>query len=125
MRTRLYIAGPCTGIPDHNYPLFNRVQSELVAAGYVVHNPARNTPLNPAPCWADYMRMSVAQVLMCDGVAVLPGWQDSPGASLEVKLAYDLGVEHRAWEWWRDQMPATADITALVNHYPGTERKPA
>lgn len=96
MRTpRLYIAGPMTGVPEFNYPLFNRVQAKLVTAGYVVINPARNVPPVPEPRWSDYMRMSVAQVASVDGIAVLPGWQDSAGATLEVKLANDLGIEHR------------------------------
>lgn len=128
MRTRLYIAGPMTGVEDHNYPLFHRVQAELVAAGYVVFNPARNVPLAAEPRWSDYMRMAVKQVADSDGIAILPGWQDSAGATLEVKLANDLGIEHKGWERWRDghagplEALPVADITRLVNHYPGMEK---
>lgn len=36
------------------------------------------------------MRLALAQVLRCDGVALLDGWEDSPGATLEVHVATKL-----------------------------------
>jgi len=110
MCTRLYIAGPCTGVQDLNYPLFHHVQAELVAAGYRVFNPANNKPMVTAPKWKDYMRMAVQQVAMSDGIAVLPGWQNSAGATLEVKLANDLGIEHKGWERWAELVPGKSAV---------------
>lgn len=110
MCTRLYIAGPMTGVEELNYPLFHQVQAELVSAGYRVFNPANNNPIMSDPRWSDYMRMAVQQVALCDGVAVLPGWQDSAGASLEVRLANDLGIEHKGWERWAELAPGPAPV---------------
>jgi len=34
----------------------------------------------------------LAQLLTCDAVMTLPGWSESRGASLEVRLAHGLGI---------------------------------
>ena len=40
--TVLYIAGPMSGWPESNYPLFHAAEEILREAGYEVINPARN-----------------------------------------------------------------------------------
>ena len=37
---RIYIAGPMTGIPEHNYPAFHAAVAKLRAEGYAVTSPA-------------------------------------------------------------------------------------
>ena len=86
---RLYIAGPMTGIPDLNFPLFHAAAARLRALGFDIVNPAENRA-PPSGLWQDYMRLALAQLVRCDGVAVLPGWDDSRGASLEVHIAKAL-----------------------------------
>lgn len=86
---RLYIAGPCTGIPDLNYPAFNAEAAYWRGLGHDVINPAEN-PKPPCGTWAGYMRMSVAQVAAADAVAMLPGWEKSKGARIEHRLAHEL-----------------------------------
>lgn len=89
---RIYIAGPMTGIPDLNYPYFNRVAAVLRLLGHHVENPAENLePISKA--WSDYMRMAVRQLATCDTVVLLPNWELSKGACLEYRLARDLGLE--------------------------------
>lgn len=86
---RLYIAGPCTGYPDLNYPAFNAAAAQLRAMGFEVENPAEN----PAPAcgtWQAYMRMSVRQISTVDAVVLLPNWAKSRGARAEFRLAADL-----------------------------------
>lgn len=83
---RLYLAGPMTGLPDFNYPAFNSEAARLRALGWTIENPAQNAaPAGSA--WADYMRLALRQLLLCDGVALLPGWESSRGATLEVRIA--------------------------------------
>jgi len=86
---RLYIAGPCTGLPLSNYPAFHAAAAQLRALGFHVENPADNPP--PAcGTWLGWMRMAVRQLALCDGVVLLPGWERSKGACAEFRLADDL-----------------------------------
>lgn len=89
--TRVYLAGPMTGLPDNNFPAFRAAASHLRAQGLDVENPADN----PAPAtgaWRDYLRLAIAQLVRCDEVRVLPGWQRSRGATLEVHIAHQLDI---------------------------------
>ena len=56
--TRVYIAGPMTGLPDFNYPAFNAAAAKLRALGLEVLNPAENPP-PPCGTWTGYMRMAL------------------------------------------------------------------
>ncbi|CAD6876126.1 DUF4406 domain-containing protein [Methylomonas fluvii] len=89
---RLYLAGPMTGIPDYNYPLFNAMAERLRAKGFEVENPAENQ----APAcgsWAGYMRLALSQLMTCEVVAFLPNWEASRGARLEYQVAKELGLK--------------------------------
>lgn len=93
---QIYIAGPMTGRPQFNYPLFNSAAKQLRAVGHFVMNPAENHA-PPGAVWEDYMRMAIAQLLQCECVAVLPEWETSRGASLEVTIAHRLGMPVMQW----------------------------
>lgn len=88
-KQRVYIAGPMTGLPDFNYPAFNAEAARLRKLGYHVENPADN----PAQeTWQAYMRQAITQLVTCDLVALLPGWENSRGAKIENGLAVSLGI---------------------------------
>lgn len=102
---KLYIAGPMTGIDDWNYPAFFDTEAQLRALGHQVLNPATNdgdtleaalaaagSPERPNHPWAYYMRRDLPQVMEVDGLCLLPGWQNSKGARLEVHVATALGL---------------------------------
>ena len=78
-----------TGYPEFNYPAFNAEAARLRALGYHVENPAENPD---QPDWLGYMRQAIAQLITCDGVALLPGWEHSKGAQTEWLLARRLGL---------------------------------
>lgn len=88
---RVYLAGPMSGIADFNYPAFNQAAEQLRAKGFIVENPAENTP--PAcNSWTGYMRIALRQMLLCDMLIFLPNWQQSRGANLEYKIAQQLSI---------------------------------
>ncbi|MCF4997413.1 DUF4406 domain-containing protein [Pseudomonas syringae] len=89
---RLYLAGPMTGFEDFNFPAFNKMAAELRARGYVVENPAEHGVVDDAD-WADYMAYDLTRLGLCGQVAVLPGWEKSKGARLEVHIARELGMK--------------------------------
>lgn len=88
---RVYVAGPMSGIAEHNFPAFNEAASRLRAQGLVVVNPAELN-VGQEGDWAACMRRDVAEMVTCDTLALLPGWDRSRGALVEVRLARDLGL---------------------------------
>jgi len=86
---RCYIAGPMTGIPDYNYPAFMAESDRLSRLGFRVENPATNPEQSD---WAGYLRVALTQMLTCDLVVLLPAWQTSRGAQLEVHVAKAIGM---------------------------------
>lgn len=88
---KVYVAGPCSGIEDLNYAAFHAEAKRLRGEGYTVLNPAEN-PEPPCKSWAGYMRMAIAQVVQCECVFMLVGWENSRGARLEHKIAQELGL---------------------------------
>lgn len=91
MTQRVYVAGPMTGIPELNFPAFHRAAASLRASGYTVINPAEINP-DPDAKWEQCMREDIAQLVTCDAIALLPGWQKSRGATLEQHIAKQLGM---------------------------------
>lgn len=102
---RIYLSGPMTGIPEYNIPAFNAAAGQLRAAGFEVVNPAENG-LPPAAEWHRHMRVDIANLVTCDGLVTLHGWQASRGAKLE----YDIAV--------RLDMPV-ATVEAVLAFQPG------
>lgn len=102
---KIYIAGPMTGVKDFNFPLFFETEKKLEELGYEVINPAHNdgktleealansgSPEKPRNSWNYYMRRDLPHVLVVDAICVLPDWQKSKGALLEVHVAESLGL---------------------------------
>lgn len=89
---KIYVAGPMTGLPDFNYPAFHAAAAALRAVGHQVENPAEN-PDPACKSWAGYMRMALAQLVTCDAIYLLKGWERSKGANIECDLAFVLGLE--------------------------------
>ncbi|MDQ1127597.1 hypothetical protein QE428_002630 [Microbacterium sp. SORGH_AS 505] len=89
--TRIYVAGPMTGLPEFNYPAFRDAAEALAGLGFDVEDSSTNE--NPTP--GDYhgwLRAGLAQLIRCDAVALLAGWETSGGARLEVNVAATLGL---------------------------------
>ncbi|WP_321919339.1 DUF4406 domain-containing protein [Paraburkholderia tropica] len=90
---KLYIAGPMTGYAELNFPAFHAEARRLRALGFEIVNPAELNP-DPTAQWLDCMRVDIAAMMTekCDGVALLPGWEQSKGAPIEHNLMRDLGL---------------------------------
>ena len=105
----LYISGPMSGIPEHNFPLFNDVTRKLRNAGHIVYNPAEHfsgrTDLPRERYMAEDFR-KLLEVASADtavkGVVMLPGWENSRGAIAEVACAQELALQF--FEWQGDQL---------------------
>lgn len=90
-RKKIYLAGPMTGLPQLNHPAFMDAAVRLRFQGFDVINPAELNP--PNRDWSKAMKVAVRALTSCEAVALLPGWEESKGASLEVHIARQCGME--------------------------------
>lgn len=92
---KVYLSGPMTGLPELNYPAFHEASNRLRAAGAGVYNPAEWEENNNAGvfnlrlAFMDYCHFIIREA---DIVVVLPGWENSPGATAETALAQAIGL---------------------------------
>lgn len=106
-----YIAGPMTGYPDFNYPAFLAAATELRAQGIRVLSPTEHTGDEPPAAYdaerpyAYYLRRSLAMLLDCDSIVLLPGWENSAGARLEKQIAEALGMPISVWNAAYEALP--------------------
>lgn len=87
---RVYLSGPMTGIPDNNFPAFHRWAATLRADGFYVISPAE---IQEAGTWELCLRADLRELTTCDAIALMPGWEGSRGAHLELHVAHRLGME--------------------------------
>ncbi|ACI06270.1 gp56 [Mycobacterium phage Brujita] len=94
----IYIAGPMSRLPEFNYPMFNHVAKALRDKGYDVRNPAETDSGSTDKPWEFYMRLALQQLLECDEIMLLPGWENSRGACIEERLARELKMTVHKWD---------------------------
>ena len=87
---RIYICGPVSSTPNRNEPAFEDAARTLAASGYDASVPTRI--VSPRAAHHDAMRTCLAELLRCDGVALLDGWERSKGCSTEVAVARACGM---------------------------------
>lgn len=97
--TRVYLCGPMSGLPEFNYPAFHAAASALRERGLAVENPAENQA-PPCGSYVGWMRLALAQLIACDGLAYLDGWESSRGAHIEIRTARDLDMPIKHWTAW-------------------------
>ena len=88
----IYVSGPMTGMPDLNFPAFHTAARMLREQGHQVRNPAE-VGEQLGLQWEDYMRKDLRLLCDCDAIYLLPGWEKSKGAHLELHIAHRLGLE--------------------------------
>lgn len=89
---RLYLAGPMSGIDDHNFPKFNRIAGILTRCGWTVLNPADHGVVAKAD-WEDYLRYDLGLLCTCEAAYFMDGWKNSRGANLEHMVAAQLRMQ--------------------------------
>ena len=91
MNQTIYISGPMSSLPNLNRDAFVAAAAKLRGLGYTVVNPAETDPPGE-PTWEECMRADIRDMMACTHLALLPGWENSRGATLEVHIAEALGM---------------------------------
>ena len=96
-----YLSGPMRGYPEFNFPAFEDACSVLRAHGWIIISPHEHdlelgiNPTDPIlPEWFDIhevLKWDLQQVMEADAIIMLPGWQDSSGAQVELHVAEETG----------------------------------
>ena len=98
-----YLAGKMSGIPQFNFPKFDRVAATLRAAGMIIITPSEldtaeirtaalaskdGQPMGVGGSWGDFLARDVKVIAdQVDGVILMDGWLDSKGARQEAFTA--------------------------------------
>jgi ribosomal protein L13E len=96
---KIYISGRVTGDDDY-VKKFSKAARRLDKAGYRAENPVNFVTTSEKAVWQKAMRVVLKIMLFCDGVALLPDWQESKGARIEERLARELGIPVKPIDDW-------------------------
>lgn len=88
---RVYLSGPMAGLPEHNFPAFHAHAAMLREQGYEVVNPAEIDIADKT--WEGCLRTDLREMCTCEAIALMPGWEASKGANLELHVAHRLGMK--------------------------------
>lgn len=88
-----------TGLPQLNFPAFHAAAAHLRTYGYTVINPAEINP-DHSMSWEACMRKDIAELVTCAAIYLLPGWQNSKGATLEHHIAERIGPTRQMQAWY-------------------------
>lgn len=108
---RWYLSGPMTGLSDFNRPAFHAAARQVRAAGHDALNPAELCP--PGLSWVEAMAMDLQALDTADGVILLPGWERSRGARIEVARAKARDLPIVPWAVWQRTYGARAVTTEM------------
>lgn len=89
MIKKVYISGPITNNP-HYMEDFKAAEDELRGRGYEPVNPCKNT----GDTYKELIDAGLKDLMTCDALYLLPGWQYSTGAQLELKYAQAVGLKY-------------------------------
>jgi len=96
---KIYISGPISGLPRLGYmAYFGGNEKKLKEKGWKVVNPTRLFPCR----WPWLYRIMGYRLTLlydlwhlsrCDAIAMLPGWEYSRGANIEIQWASVFGIK--------------------------------
>lgn len=133
---KAYLAGKMSGEPEHGFPPFVAAAKDLRARGIDVVSPvemdledgfdhatAQDTYAG-SQLWGEFLARDLTVIAQADveAVIVLPGWEQSTGASWEVRWARQLGKPVLAYP---DLQPVSQEVRIVNAETGGAKgRKP-
>jgi hypothetical protein len=96
-----------SGREHYGFPAFDEAEARLISEGWIVHSPAEHDrslgfdPEGPPPdpeTLAEMHRWDMATIAQGGAIYMLPGWEDSDGATRELDVARVCGLD----VYWAD-----------------------
>ncbi|KKN32965.1 hypothetical protein LCGC14_0808370 [marine sediment metagenome] len=125
---KYYLAGPMSGIDQHNIPAFDEATQRLRAQGYTLISPAeldggafRKEAMKDSPdmaggatclghTYGELLSRDVQTIAdTCGGIILLPGWHKSRGARLEAYIGLAWGLRFGTYHF--------GSVVALSNRF--------
>ena len=92
MKQKIYLSGKISGLPlCEAIKNFESAENQLKEFATIV-NPMR-LKHDHDKSWESYMKEDIKALLDCDAIAMLPNYENSKGALIELNLAKSLGFE--------------------------------
>ncbi len=119
-----YLAGPMAGYADNNYPQFAAATTFLRNMGMEIVAPHEHDtdPYDPRMSWPDWMKLGIKMLMPCEGIIVLPGWNQSRGATFEAMVAYlfdytyaEMIPTEEGWKLTADDWPVARLVAGFFN----------
>ena len=93
-KLKVYISGPMTGLPNMNRKTFAEAEEWCRQQGMSPFNPGwllfeEDTAFK----YDEMLQIDIAALSLCDMILLLPGYDKSNGARVELELATRLGLQ--------------------------------
>ena len=90
---KIYLSGKISGTNiSHTRKRFSDVADKLQSLGHEVTNPLCNRLSETAP-WEEHIAKDIINLIGCEGIYMLQGWEDSQGARIEHAIAKEIGLK--------------------------------
>jgi hypothetical protein len=89
---KIYVSGRIKDYPGH-LEHFATASRRLRNRLYQVVNPCEVDPQKENPTYEDFMRADIRELIECDAIYMLEGWERSVGARCEFHVAVLCGLE--------------------------------
>jgi hypothetical protein len=90
---KVYISGPIAGYDLHErWHTFEITQNTLEYAGATTFNPMKNGLSVDAPR-NEHLKKDIAELVTCDFIYLLNGWEKSEGCRVELDVALACGIK--------------------------------
>jgi hypothetical protein len=128
---RYYLAGPMSGYPQFNFPLFQQVAQDLRNRGHHIVSPAELDEENGidkeamsskdgdasklSSTWADLLSRDVKIISdHVQGIVFLPDWFKSRGAKLEAFVGLLQGKDFKYFQYINGELAPMSQVSVLA-----------